>query len=71
MGWRLVNLLPVAQRTNAFTAVEIDMFFNAGRKSLGFRVSIEIDLVLVKEGEIDLISAGGIELNLISVYGRN
>ena len=46
--------------------VEIDLFLYAGRKSLGFSVSIEMDLVL-KVGEIDLISVWGIGIDLISV----
>ena len=40
---------------------------DAGRKSLGFSVSIEIDLVLVWVVDIDLILVWGIELGLISV----
>ena len=37
----------------------------AGHKSLGFSVSIEIDLVFVSVVEIDLISVWGMELDLI------
>ena len=44
-------------------------FLDAGRKSLGFSVSIEVDLVFVWVVDIDLISVGGIELDVISVYG--
>ena len=47
--------------------VEIDLVFFAGRKSLGFSVSIELDFVLVWVVDIDLISLWGIELDLISV----
>ena len=46
-------------------------FFDAGRKSLGFSVSIEIDLVFVWVVDIDLISVRGITLDLISVRDRN
>ena len=46
--------------------VEIDLFLCASRKSLGFSVSIEMDLVL-KVGEIDSISVWGIGINSISV----
>ena len=42
-------------------------FWYASRKSLGFSVSIEIDLVLVWVIEIDMISVWGMELGLISV----
>ena len=42
-------------------------FLDAGRKSPDFSVSIEIDLVFVWVVDIDLISARGIELDLISV----
>ena len=41
-------------------------FWDAGRKSLGFSVSIEIDLVFVGLVDIDLISVWGIELDIIS-----
>ena len=44
-------------------------FLNAGRKPLGFSVSIEIDVFFVGVVNIDLISVGGIELDLISVQG--
>ena len=37
-------------------AVEIDLVFNAGRKSLGFSICAEIDLVFGRLVEIDLIS---------------
>ena len=47
--------------------VEIDLVFFAGRKSLGFSLSIELDFVLVWVVDIDLISLWGIELDLISV----
>ena len=52
---------------------------DAGRKSLGFRVSIEIDKVFVWVVEIDLISSGGsnftwfqlgIGIGLVCVLGR-
>ena len=42
-------------------------FLDAGRKSLGFSVSIEIDLVFVWVVDIDLISVCGIDFDLISV----
>ena len=35
-------------------------FSYAGRKSLGFRVSMETDLIFVRVVEIDLISAWGL-----------
>ena len=44
-------------------------FLDAGRKSLRFSVSIEINLVLVWVVDVDLISAWEIELDLISVQG--
>ena len=47
--------------------VEINLFLYAGRISIGFSVSIELDFVLVWVVEIDLISLWGIELDLISV----
>ena len=47
--------------------VEVDPFLDAGRKSPGFSVSIEIDLVFVWVVDIDLISVWGIELDLILV----
>ena len=47
--------------------VEISLVLNAGRKSLGFSVSIELDFVFVWVVEIDLISLWGIQLDLISV----
>ena len=40
-----------------------------GRKSLGFRVSTDIDFVFVWVVDIDLISVWRIELDLISVWG--
>ena len=46
--------------------VEIGSFLYACRKSLGFSVSNEIDLVFVWV-EIELISLWGIEIGLISV----
>ena len=49
--------------------VETGVVFVCGPKITGFSVSIEIVLVFVKVGEIDWISVGKIELNLISVYG--
>ena len=42
-------------------------FLDAGRKSLGFSVSIEIDLVFVWVVDTDLISVWGVELDLILV----
>ena len=42
-------------------------FLYAGRKSFGFSVGIEIDLVFVLEVEIDLISAWGMEFDFIPV----
>ena len=42
-------------------------FLDAGRKSLGFILSIEVDLVFVWVVDIDLISVWGIELDLILV----
>ena len=47
--------------------VEISLVLYAGRKSLGFSVSIEPDFVFVWVVEIDLISLWGIQLDLISV----
>ena len=47
--------------------IEIDSAWDAGRKSHGFRVSIEIDLVFVWVVYINLISVRGVELDLISV----
>ena len=44
-------------------------FLGAGRKSLGFCVRMEIDLVFVWVVDIDLISVWRIELGLISVWG--
>ena len=41
-------------------------FLDTARKSLGFSVSIEIDLVFVGLVDIDLISVWGIELDIIS-----
>ena len=43
-------------------------FLDAGRKSLGVSLSIEIDLALVWVVEIDLISVLGIELDLMLVW---
>ena len=51
--------------------VELTRLLDAGRKSLGFSVSIEIDLVFVWVVDNELISVWGIELNLISVGGSN
>ena len=45
---------------------KLTRFLDAGRKSLGFSVSIEIDLVFVGVVDIDLVSVWGIELCLIS-----
>ena len=42
---------------------------DAGRKSLGFSVSIEIDLILVWVVDINLISVRGFEVDLIYVEG--
>ena len=42
-------------------------FWYVGRKSLGFSVSIELDLVFAWVVEIYLISLWGIELDLRSV----
>ena len=39
--------------------VEIDLVFYMGRKSLGFIVMIEIDLVFVWVVKIDLFQCGG------------
>ena len=47
----------------------LSWFLDAGRKSLGFSVSIGMDLVFVWVADVDLISACGIELDLISVQG--
>ena len=47
--------------------VEIELVLYAGRKSLGFSVSIEIDFVYVWVVEIDLISMWGIVLDFILV----
>ena len=44
-----------------------NMLNNTGRKSHGFSVDIEIDLVVVRVVEIDLISAWGTNIYLISV----
>ena len=41
------------------------VFLHAGRKSLGFSVSIETKLFFVRVVDIDLISVRGIELDLI------
>ena len=49
--------------------VEIDSFLDAGRRSLGFSVSIEIDLAFVWVVDIDLISVWEIELDVISGQG--
>ena len=38
-------------------------------QTVGFRVSIEMDLLSVRLDNIDLISFWGIELDLISVLG--
>ena len=48
------------------SVVEIKVVFYAGRNSLGFSVSIEIDL-FVWVVEADLISVWGVELDLMSV----
>ena len=48
---------------------KLTRFLDAGRKTLGFSGSTEIDLVFVWVIENDLISAWGIELDLISVLG--
>ena len=48
------------------SVVEIKVVFYAGRNSLGFRESIEIDL-FVWVVEADLISVWGVELDLMSV----
>ena len=45
------------------------MVLDAGRKSLGFSVSIEIDLILVWVVDINLISVRGFEVDLIYVEG--
>ena len=47
--------------------IEIDSVLDTGRKSLGFSVSIAIDLVFVWVVVIDLLSVRGIELDLIAV----
>ena len=43
------------------------LVLDAGRKSLAFSVSIEIDLVFVWVADIDLISVWRMELDLMSV----
>ena len=58
--WGSINLIFVR-------VVEISLVLNAGRKSLGFSASIELDFVFVWVVEIDLISLWGIQLDLISV----
>ena len=50
---------------------KLTWFLHAGRKALGFSVSIEVDLVFVWVVEIGLISIWGIELDLISCEDRN
>ena len=47
--------------------VNIDLDLDAGRKSLCYSVSIEIDLVYVWVDNIGLISVWRLELDLISV----
>ena len=47
--------------------IEIDSVLDTAHKSLGFSVSIEIDLVFVWVVDIDLISVWGIEHDLNSV----
>ena len=48
---------------------KLTRFLDAGRQSLGFSVSIEIDLVLVWAVDIDLISVWRVKLDIISVQG--
>ena len=71
MGRRLVNLLPVAQRTSAFTIAAVSqehVLVRITRKvarpenDMVFRVGIEIDLVTMWVVEIDVISVWGPEL---------
>ena len=47
--------------------VEIDSVLGCGPQSLGFSVSIEINLVSVWVVDVDLVSVWGVELDLISV----
>ena len=47
--------------------IQSDLFLDAGRKSLGCSVSIEIDLVFVWVVDMALISVWGIQLDLSSV----
>ena len=47
--------------------VELTRFLDAGRKSFGFSLAIEIDLVVVWVVDIDLISVRGVVHDLISV----
>ena len=44
--------------------VEIDMVLHAGRKSLGFSLSIDVDLFFLRVLEIELISVWGTELDM-------
>ena len=48
---------------------KLTWFLNAGRKSLGFGVNIDFDLVFVWVVETNLISVRGVELELISPLG--
>ena len=48
---------------------KLTRFLDAGHKSLGFSVRIEIDLVSVWVVDIDLISVWETKLDLISVEG--
>ena len=58
-----INLFLVSSIDLVFVPViELDLVLYAGRKSLGFSVSIKTDLVFVWMVEVDLISAQGSEL---------
>ena len=46
---------------------KLTRFLDMGRKSLGFSIRIEIDMVFVWVVDIDLVSVWGIELDLSSV----
>ena len=47
-----------------FMLVEIDMVLHAGRKSLGFSLSIDVDLFFLRVLEIELISVWRTELDM-------
>ena len=46
---------------------KLTRFLDAGRQSIGFSVSIEIDVFLVSVVDVDLISVWRIKLDMISV----